>query len=71
MQQGGCLPKTCCSQPCPLILQDANLKPASLAAPPFVVRRTARREGPLTVRITLHLHEVRCWVGPSLACGKI
>ena len=38
-------------------LQDPDLRPASLKAPPFSVRRTARREGPLRARITLHLHD--------------
>ncbi|KAL4445407.1 hypothetical protein ABPG77_011232 [Micractinium sp. CCAP 211/92] len=37
--------------------EDPSLKPASLAAPPFCVRRTAWRPGPLEVRVTLHLHE--------------
>ncbi len=49
---------TCCE--CPAhhdALQDPSLKPASLAAPPFCVRRTAWRPGPLEVRVTLHLHE--------------
>lgn len=36
--------------------EDPTLKPASLAAPPFTVRRTAQRPGPVGVRITLHLH---------------
>ncbi|PSC69749.1 NAD-dependent deacetylase SRT1 [Micractinium conductrix] len=46
--------------------EDATVKPASLTAPPFSIRRTARRAGPLRVRITLHLHEAadedRCTV---------
>lgn len=37
--------------------EDPDLRPASLKAPPFSVRRTARREGPLRARITLHLHD--------------
>lgn len=39
------------------MMQDPSLKPASLTAPPFIVRRTARQPGSLGVRITLHLHE--------------
>ena len=42
---------------CTLPLQDPGLKPASLTAPPFTLRRTARRAGPLRVSLTLHLHE--------------
>lgn len=43
--------------PCPSHTQHPAIKPASLAALPFVVRRTAPHGGPLRVRVTLHLHE--------------
>jgi mono-ADP-ribosyltransferase sirtuin 6 len=38
-------------------IQEATLKPASLQAPPFKVRRTAPRPSLIHARITLHLHE--------------
>lgn len=38
-------------------MQDPSLKPASLPAPPFTLRRTARRAGHVRVTLTLHLHE--------------
>jgi hypothetical protein len=41
----------------PACLQDPRLKPATLTAPPFALRRMAPRSGPLHVSLTLHLHE--------------
>lgn len=41
----------------PCSAQEAHIKPASLQAPPFKVRRTAPRPGLIRARITLHLHE--------------
>lgn len=37
--------------------EDPSLKPASLSAPPFSLRRTAQRSGPVRVTVTLHLHD--------------
>lgn len=39
------------------VTQDPSLKPASLSAPPFSLRRTAQRSGPVRVTVTLHLHD--------------
>ena len=39
------------------LVQDPQLQPALLTVQPFVVRRTARREGLVRVCVTLHLHQ--------------